>query len=139
MATKSNGLTVLKIVAAFQDEEENNSMSPSGLPGRVGKLQVFHHLREITAQVLMTLAVDRSLHDILIAEPIVNILILFLNQSIGFGFHCALEVSNTWSRDNRLYLLPNISYPHVNCYLFLKKIGMRIVCKLSCISCLYGG
>ena len=86
MATKSNGLTVLKIVAAFQDEEDNKSMSPSGLPGRVGKLRVFHHLREITAQVLMTLAVDRSLHDILIAEPIVNILIFmrcFLNYGVN--------------------------------------------------------
>ena len=52
-------------------------------------------MREITAQLLITLASDETIHETLAAEPIVNILILFLNQSIGFGFECALEVNCT--------------------------------------------
>ena len=101
-AIRSNALTVLKIVAAFQESDLDADSSMNRSTGSSSSLHLlkatrhanltFNHMREITAQLLITLAFDKSIHVILAAEPVVNILILFLNQSIGFGFECALEV-----------------------------------------------
>ena len=100
-AIKSNALTVLKIVAAFQEAGDDGPMiAPSSSSERHMSIKstsslTFNHMREITAQLLITLAYDESIYEALAAEPIVNILILFLNQSSGFGFECALEVNCT--------------------------------------------
>ena len=166
-AIRSNALTVLKIVAAFQEPDSgaNGSMNMGArsstssplLKARKHFNLTFNHMREITAQLLITLAYDKSIHDILAAEPVVNILILFLNQSIGFGFECALEVclyepSNTVPRVLHIFTVAYIhEYPYtyisdhsplpLGCYLhcpYLNHSGVCVVRKFPHVSRVYG-
>ena len=87
VSIKSNALTVLKIVAAFEDRKATAT--------RIARS--FNDIREITAQLLVTLAFDNTTHRILFTEPLVGILILFINNSVGFSFECALQACSIYA------------------------------------------
>merc|ERR1711998_168469 len=87
VSIKSNALTVLKIVAAFEDRKATAT--------RIARS--FNDIREITTQLLVTLAFDNTTHRILFTEPLVGILILFINNSVGFSFECALQACSIYA------------------------------------------
>lgn len=50
----------------------------------------FEELREATARVIINLAQDESLQDLMLRQPIVEILVLILQQSTNYTFECAI-------------------------------------------------
>ena len=50
----------------------------------------FEELREATARVIINLAQDESLQDMMLRQPIVEILVLILQQSSLYTFECAI-------------------------------------------------
>eukprot|EP01032_Pedospumella_encystans_P015075 gene15075-17275_t len=50
----------------------------------------FEELREATARVIINLAQDESLQDLMLRQPIVEILVLILQQSSNYTFECAI-------------------------------------------------
>ena len=76
MSFHANAMTVIKIISTLNLSE----------------------MQELTSQILITIAFDVSLHKVLLHEPIMAILILFLNKATGSAFECAVETCALYSR-----------------------------------------
>jgi hypothetical protein len=58
----------------------------------------FEELREATARVIINLAQDESLQDLMLRQPIVEILVLILQQSTNYTFECAIMACSCLSQ-----------------------------------------
>eukprot|EP01038_Epipyxis_sp_PR26KG_P006972 gene6972-9532_t len=99
----------------------------------------FEELRETTARVIINLSQDISLQETLLKEPIVQILVLILQQSNGgdYTFECAIFALSCLSQSIkfRLSLINNGCIPALMSVIFTGKVISPVIAEeiLRCI------